>query len=104
MVTEIRRGTKLHYYISEHMADKGFDDEKLAGRLGVRRETVNRWRNDRRGVKRQRVVQIADAMGMAPEELTRPPSRPSLDALVSDKSDDVVRRLADALTSLLKIG
>lgn len=104
MVTEIRRGAKLHYYIAEHMLDKGYDDQRLAGRIGVRRETVNRWKNSRRGVKPSKAERIAEAMDMTVEQLTRPPSRPSLDALVRDKPDELVRHLAETITSLLKTG
>jgi transcriptional regulator with XRE-family HTH domain len=92
MVTRIRRGGRGHLYIEEWMAERGLSDERLAGRLGVARETVTRWRGQQHRLNPDKIAALASALDMEPQELWQPPGRPSLDALVIDAAD-IVRRL-----------
>lgn len=94
MVTGIRRGAKPHLYIEEHMEDRGLSDEQLAGRLGVARQTVFRWRKEQHRLDPGKIAAIAEAIGLsAPTDLYRTPERPSIDA-IADQLDQV---LYDAL-------
>lgn len=92
------------------MNDRGVSDERLAGRLGVARETVTRYRNEQHRLNPEKIAAIAAALDMEPEKLWQPPPpkdvppRPSLDALVAKLPTDEVRKLADTLGYLLKTG
>jgi transcriptional regulator with XRE-family HTH domain len=95
MVTpRIRRGAKLHLYIQEWMEHRGLTPPKLAARIGVERQTVNRWMKEQSRLRPDKIAAIARALDMEPEELNRPPSRPSLDAILKDASDDDVKEAA----------
>jgi transcriptional regulator with XRE-family HTH domain len=104
MVTRIRRGARQHLYIEEWMADRGLSDDKMAGRLDVARETVTRWRNQQHRLNPDKIAAIAKALDIEPEELWRPPSRPSLDALVKDSPDDLLADAADIVRRLVARG
>lgn len=100
MVTKIRKGSRRHLYLDEHMAERGLNDEKLAGRLDVSRETVTRWRNQQHRLNPDKIAAIAKALDREPEELWRLPTNTSLDAMVKnapesvqDMAVDIVRRL-----------
>jgi transcriptional regulator with XRE-family HTH domain len=104
MVTKIHGRRRGHLFIQERMEACGLSDEKLAGRLGVARETVTRWRNQQHRLNPEKIAAIADALGLEPEELWRPPARPSVDAALKGASDDMVQRAAEMVAILLKTG
>ena len=87
----VRIGTKRprRLFLSEWMEKRELTDERLAGRLGVERETVNRWRNYPQRLSLPRIEEIAEALDLDPADLWRHPGRPSADALLRDASDDV---------------
>lgn len=101
MVTKIRRGVRLHYYIKEHMERLGVSDDVLAGRLGIGRETVWKRYKDQRRLDPEKIVQIADALEMHPSELLYPPGVPSLDAIASGASPEQRDMAADILRRML---
>src|SRR5690349_7208577 len=82
-----KRAPKL--FLSEWMDNRGLSDERLAGRLGVERETVNRWRNHPQRLSLPRIEEIAQAHDCEPADLWRHPGRPSADALLRDAPDDI---------------
>ena len=100
MVTRIRKGARAHLYIEEWMAFRGLSDERLAGRLGVARETVTRYRGQQHRLNPDKIAAIAAALDCEPEDLWRPPSRPSLDAMVKN-ADDKTRDTAVDMVRLL---
>jgi transcriptional regulator with XRE-family HTH domain len=104
MVTRIRRGGRQHLYIEEWMAERGLSDERLAGRLGVARETVTRWRGQQHRLNPDKIAALASALDMEPQELWHPPGRPSLDALVKHSPDDLVIDAADIVRRLVSRG
>ena len=86
---------------------RGVSDEQLAGRLGVARATVTRYRNEQHRLNTGKIVAIAAALDIEPEKLWQPPppnDRPSLDALVAKVPTDELRKLAETLRYLLKTG
>lgn len=89
------------------MAARGVSDERLAGRLGVDRVTVTRYRNQQHRLNPDKIAAIAAALDLEPEELWRPPApdgRPSIDAMLRNAPDDAVKRLAEVAAILLKTG
>ncbi len=105
MVTRIRGKTRLHLYIEEWQAIRDLTDERLADRLGVARNTVWRWKNEQHRLNPEKIGAIAEALGLAPEELWHPPlpkSRPSLDRMVADTPDDVFETTMDIVKRLVQ--
>jgi hypothetical protein len=78
----IRRGARTHLYIEEWFKERGLNDEKVGNRIGVDRATVFRWRKEQHRLNPEKIAALADALDLEPQELWRPPQRPSLDALV----------------------
>jgi len=95
---------RSHLYIDEWMAELCLNDETLGERLGKSRVTVWRWRSEQHRLNPGKIAAIAAALGREPEELFRSPSRPSLDAIVKNASDDMVKRAAEVVTIIVKTG
>jgi transcriptional regulator with XRE-family HTH domain len=91
----IRRGARPHLYIEEWFKERGLNDEKVGNRIGVDRATVFRWRKEQHRLNPEKIAVLAEALDLEPQELWRPPSRPSLDALVRDSSDEVLNMAFD---------
>lgn len=100
----IRKSTRKHLYIEEWMAHRGLGDEQVAGRLDVARETVTRYRGQQHRLNPDKIAAIAHALDCEPEELWRPPGRPSLDAMVKDATDDLRATAADIVKRLVGRG
>jgi transcriptional regulator with XRE-family HTH domain len=86
------------------MDKHGLNDERLANRLGVARETVTRYRNYPNRLTMPRLAQIADAMGIEIWRLWQHPDRPSIDELLQAHDDDTVKRVAKSLDALGILG
>ncbi len=111
MGTKPRRSRKLHLYIAEWRGERGLSQEQLGARIvledgegtlsrGVGKNTISRWEIDQKRLNPYKIAAIAEALDLELEDLYRPPSRPSLDAIVKNESDetlsiaiDIVRRL-----------
>ncbi len=104
MVTRIRPNARTHLYIDEWMRERDLTDEALGLRMGKSRVTVWRWRSEQHRLNPGKIAAIAEALDLAPSELWRPPGRPSLDALVQDEGDEVVRKAADVVRIIVKTG
>lgn len=108
MATRIRKVPTRHYpfYIADWLVFRDIDDEELADKLGVSRETVTRWANHTRRPGAARLRDIAAAFDCNPDDLLRPPptktNRPSIDQMLKDASDDVVREAAEHAAILLR--
>jgi transcriptional regulator with XRE-family HTH domain len=103
MVTQIRKGTKPHLYIEEHMAVKDLSFETLGDRLGVSRTTVWRWAKEQWRLDPGKIAALAEAMDLETwQELGRRPQKnPSIDNILAnvDQEDydavyDLAKRLA----------
>lgn len=95
MATRIRKGVRPHLYVTEWFENRGLNDEKVGARVGVDRATIFRWRKEQHRLNPDKIAALAKALDIEPQELWRPPARPSLDALVKDASDDVVSMAFD---------
>lgn len=91
-----------YLYIDEWMIHFGLTDELLGQRMGKSRVTIWRWRTDQKRLNPEKIAALAAAMGIEPEDLWRPPSRPSLDAIVKNATDELVNKLADVAKIMLK--
>lgn len=105
MATNIRKGARVHLYITEWFDAKDLNDEKVGNRLGVDRATVFRWRKEQNRLNPAKIAALASALEIEPEDFWRPPpppdAPPSLDKLVEGAPDniramavDIVRRMA----------
>lgn len=104
MVTKIRKGARLHYYIKEHMDRLGVSDEQMAGRLGIGRETVWKRYTEQRRLDPGKVAAFADALGMHTSELLYPPGVQSLDAIADKATPEQRDMAADVLRRMLGTG
>lgn len=101
-----RIGPKLprRIFLSEWMDKRELSDERLAGRLDVERETVNRWRNYPQRLSLPRIEEIAAALDIEPADLWRHPDRPSADALLRNVPDDVQKNAVEMLQIFIRTG
>jgi transcriptional regulator with XRE-family HTH domain len=106
MVTSIRQRSarRRHLYISERMEKLGLSDEAVAGRLGVARETVWRWRTQQHRLNPEKIASLAAALDCEPEDLWRPPGQQSVDAMLKDAPEDLRRQAAELVAVILKTG
>lgn len=102
--TRIGQRRKAHLYVKEWMDHRGLSDEAVANRLGVARETIWRWRTEQHRLNPEKLAALASALSMEPEELFRPPSQPSLDAIVKDAPEELRNTAADIVRRLVGRG
>jgi len=102
MVTKIRKGARLHYYIKEHMEARNLSDEKVAARMGLSsRASVWKLYNEPHRLTPAKIQRIADALEMHTSELLFPPGVPSLDAIAADAPPERREMAADVLRRVL---
>jgi transcriptional regulator with XRE-family HTH domain len=79
---KIRKGARLHYYITEWMRHLGLSDQDVANRMDLSsRTSVWKLRTQQHRLTPEKVAHLAHALGRHPSELLFPPEVPSLDAL-----------------------
>lgn len=100
--TRIRKGARPHLYLDEWFADRGVNDEQVAGRVGVARQTIWKWRTQQHRLDPIKIALLASALDCHPTQLWGPPNRPSLDALVVDAPDDLRLMAHDVVSRLVK--
>lgn len=88
MATPPRKGIHGRLYILEHMEARGFSDAKLAGVLGVERQTVYRWRTAQRSLTPEKLARMAHAMDMEPDDFYYHPSEPNAAPLIRGEPID----------------
>lgn len=71
----IRKGTKPHLYVAEHMEAHGLDDQAMAGRMdGITPEAVAKWRADPSKLQDWQIGAVLHALGLEDiAALARPP-------------------------------
>ena len=84
------------------MNERGLDDEKVAGRVGKTRETVNRWRNHQKRLDPEKIALLAHALDLEPAELYQPPSFQSLDRMIKNAPEAIRATAIDVIASLIK--
>jgi DNA-binding XRE family transcriptional regulator len=89
MVTNIRRGARPHLYLREHRKARGLSAEYMAGRLDMERESLLRLeREARTRCTPDKQAQYADALGIEPAALWRPPGGISVDSMLAEAPAD----------------
>lgn len=105
MVTRIHKAARGRLYLREHRKAKGLSAEYMAGRMGMERESLLRLeREAQTRCTAEKQAQYADALGIAPAALWGPPGRVSVDAILSEATDDVQAMAADIVARLVKTG
>lgn len=89
------------------MDERGVGDDGLAARIGVARETVTRYRSQQHRLNPDKIKNVANALGLEPWQLWNPPAtdnqhRPSIDAMLHNEPDDIVRKAAEITAVLLR--
>lgn len=101
MATSIGRRRRAHLYVKEWMDHRGLSDEQVANRLGKARETIWRWRKEQHRLNPEKLGALAEALDMDARDFYRPPSQPSLDALVAGETAEVQQMAADIVRRLI---
>lgn len=102
--TRIRQSARRHLYIDEWLEHRGLSDETMGGRLGVARETVWRWRTQQHRLNPEKIAALASALDIDPIQLWSPPTRTSVDAMLTDASDDLRQKAAEMVSILVRTG
>jgi transcriptional regulator with XRE-family HTH domain len=102
MVTRIRKGVRPYLYVDEWMAFRDLSDEKIANRLGRDRVTIWRWRKEKRRLTPEKQAELAHALDIEPEQLWRPPTDVSLDAMVKDVPAELKQTALDIVSRLIR--
>jgi transcriptional regulator with XRE-family HTH domain len=89
------------FYLAEWLEHLTLPDQVVADRMGIARETIWRWRVGARQPRDETRRLLANAMGIEPEQLSHPPKRPSLDALVKDMPDEEHAKIYGAVRHLI---
>lgn len=100
----IGRKSHAHIYLAEWLEYRGLSDEKAAGRLGIDRTTVWKWKTQPRRLTRDKIASLAAILDIEPEELYRPPGRPSLDAMIKDAPPEVQSMVFDVVRRMVNRG
>src|SRR5258708_1138856 len=101
MATRIGQRRRAHLYIKEWMDHRDLSDEQVANRLGLPRETIWPWRKEQHRVNPEKLAALAGALDMEPQEFCRPPSQPSLDAMVAGETVGIQQMAADIVRRLI---
>jgi DNA-binding XRE family transcriptional regulator len=104
MVTRIYQGRRRRLFLREHREAKEVSATTMAGRLGIERESVYRLERNPYTMDFHKQIAYAEALGIEPEDLWRPPGTPSLDGLVAEAPDELRRKAAEMITILLRTG
>jgi transcriptional regulator with XRE-family HTH domain len=97
-------GARGHLYLVEHRKARGVSPEEMAGRLGISRQSVHRWEREQHRMTPDKQAAYAEALGIEPADLWRPPDKPSIDAMLTKASDDLRQKAAEMIAILLKTG
>lgn len=104
MVTRIRKSARKRLFLKEHRESREISASVMAGRLGIERESVYRLEREQWRVTADKQAAYADALGIEPEDLWRPPGHPSLDSMVKGMPADVQEMAADIVRRLVAGG
>ncbi len=103
-VTQIYQSKPPRLFLKEHREAKGVSAEQMGGRINIERESVYRLERKPERVTWERQCQWADALGISPLDLHRPPGAPSLDAMVAPAPEDLQKTVRDVVKRLVSGG
>lgn len=104
MVQRIGPKKPQRLFLAEWMKHRGLSDERLAGRVGVERETVTRWRSYPNRLNLPTIEALAEAFDCETPDLWRDPNTPSADALLRNAPEDVQSKAVEMIGILLRTG
>ncbi len=93
--------TKPRLYLKEHRKAKGVSVAKMAKLLGYTREHIYTLEKRADAIDWFKAVEYAVALEISPRRLLSPPGRPSLDELVEDQPNEVVKMAADVVARIV---
>jgi len=89
-------------FIKEWMDHFHLSNDKLADKLGIDRTSVWRWHSEQHRLNPDKMAQLAHCMGISPEDLWRPPTQPSVDALLRGASLETHQQARDVIEAMVK--
>jgi transcriptional regulator with XRE-family HTH domain len=101
MVTRIHKSAARRLFLREHRKVKGVSAEAMAGRLGIERESLLRLEREPRRANPEKQAAYAAALQLEPEDLWRPPGRPSLDGMVNSATPEIQQMASDIVRRLV---
>lgn len=101
MVTDTRHKRLRRLFIKEWQDHQKIGPETMADRLKIERESYYRLIREQHRINTVKLAELADAMGIEPADFYRPPTRPSLDALLEKATDDVRETAVDIVRRLI---
>lgn len=102
MVTQIRRGARVHLYITQWRENAGLTLEQLGGRLGVGKNTVWRWETEQDRLSPSKIAAIADALGIDSTDLYFLPGTRQVDPLIADEDDETRQNVFELVERWLR--
>ena len=91
-----------HLFISEWFKHLGVNDAQIAAKIGVNRETVFRWRKEQWRLNPEKIRQIANTLGIKPEQLWHPPTRESIDNLLDGTDEETRKMVTDVVRRMVR--
>jgi transcriptional regulator with XRE-family HTH domain len=88
MVTSIPRKAAPRLFIREHVEACKLPVEEVAKRVGISRTTLWRWNDEPKRLDILKMAKLARVLGIEPAEFFFPPGRRSIDAILSNASED----------------
>jgi transcriptional regulator with XRE-family HTH domain len=107
MATRIGRHRPTRLFLDQWFEYRGLNDGKVAARIGLDRSTIWKWRSNQSRLDPDKIAALAVALDCKPEQLWQlppRPDRPSVDALLQDAPDEVVRRAVEMVAILRRAG
>jgi transcriptional regulator with XRE-family HTH domain len=101
MVTKIRKGARRRVFLREWRKHLGLDAVRMAERLEIERESYYRLERQPYTLSAGELLELAEAMGIEPEQFFRPPEAQSLDAIAKDATPEQLSMMADVLRRVL---
>jgi transcriptional regulator with XRE-family HTH domain len=87
-------------YIMQWREHRGMTQEQLADRLGTTSMTVSRWERGAVALNTTVMSELADALGIEPEDLYHHPDSPSPNALLRGQPREVLDQAIRIITAL----
>lgn len=89
-------------YIAQWRDHRGMTQEQLANRLKTTSMTISRWERGAVALNTTVMSELADALGIEPEDLYHHPDTPSPNALLRGQPADVLDQAIRIITALRK--
>jgi transcriptional regulator with XRE-family HTH domain len=102
MVTRIRKGTKPRVFLREWRKRKELRATAMAERLGIERESYYRLERETDRLNNAEMRELAEAIGIEPDQLWHHPDQPSVNALLTGADQNTKETAVDIVRRLVK--